>query len=160
MLEHTKQISTDVVADKYLFGTENENDVCWDGFLNAKQHGKDLGSRMQNAFEQLFSNGYEKIVIIGSDCPSLTSEILEKALDELDNNETVIGPATDGGYYLLGMKKMFANFFQNKSWSTSSVYEDTVKDFKNHAVKYHILPMLTDVDEAKDVPHDWLYKIL
>ncbi len=159
LLEHTKQICKTVVADKYLFGTENEMDVCWDGFLNAKQHGENLGSRMQNAFEELLKKGYQKLVIIGSDCPSLTSKIVEKALIALENNDTVIGPSADGGYYLLGMKKLYADLFKNKNWSTSSVYEDTVKDFKNHAIKYHILPPLTDVDEAKDVPQDWLNKI-
>jgi hypothetical protein len=160
LLEHTQEICNSISADKYLFGTENENDVCWDGFLNAKQQGENLGSRMQNAFEKLFVKGYEKIIIIGSDCPTLTSDNIEKAMDELENKDAVIGPAEDGGYYLLGLKKMYANLFQTKLWSTSTVYEDTIKDFKNLSLKYYILPVLSDVDEAKDIPQDWLQKIM
>ncbi len=156
LLVHTESISKEINADKFLFGTETAQDACWDGYLQAKQIGNDLGIRMMNAFNFLFRRQYENVVIIGSDCISLTKEIIENAFAELKQNEAVIGPAEDGGYYLLGMKKLYAEIFKNKTWSTDSVYPDTIKSFDELNLQYKVLIELSDVDDAKDVPVDWL----
>lgn len=159
LLQHTREVTETLNADKYLFGTETANDVCWNGFHNVKQQGEDLGIRMKNAFEMLFEKGYNKVVIIGSDCPSLTSGLIERSFNELNQNDVVMGPAEDGGYYLLGMKKLWNSFFLNKTWSTTTVFEETVRDFREMQLKYSLLPVLNDVDEEKDIPEDWLVKI-
>lgn len=155
LLSCTRQICQPISADKYLFGAETEKDICWQGFYNYQQFGKDLGDRMHLAFETLFKKNYKKILIIGSDCPSLTTEIIEHAFESLSKNDIVIGPARDGGYYLLGMKKLWPDIFLNKKWSTALVFEDTLKSIENLKLNYKMLPVLRDVDEAVDVPPDW-----
>ena len=156
LLDHTKKISKEIDADKFLFGTETPQDACWEGFVQAQQIGDDLGIRMKNAFNFLFKKKYERVVIIGSDCISLNKEIIENALDGLKENDAVIGPAEDGGYYLLGIKKLHSEIFLNKNWSTDSVYPATLKSFDELNLQYKVLPILSDVDEAKDVPAEWL----
>jgi rSAM/selenodomain-associated transferase 1 len=111
---------------------------------------------MSNAFAESFAAGYESICIIGTDCLELTAEILDQSFAELEISDTVIGPARDGGYYLLGMKQFHPDFFQNKAWSTDNVYSETIRDFENKAMSYSILPLLRDIDEIKDLPPDYL----
>jgi glycosyltransferase A (GT-A) superfamily protein (DUF2064 family) len=85
----------------------------------------------------------------GRDLYALTSEIIEKAFSELENNEVVLGPALDGGYYLFGMKKLYPNIFENKNWGSSSVRKDTLKDLEK--VTVHLLEALNDVDIIEDI---------
>ena len=106
---------------------------------------------MKNAFEASFAQGYKKVCIIGSDCYELDTHILEEAFAQLDRKEVVIGPAKDGGYYLLGMRKMHMHLFENKKWSTSSVLSDTLNDLKEANLSFYLLPELTDIDEEKDL---------
>ncbi len=156
LLQHTKNIISPLHCDKYLFTSEDQPDDFWKDFHLKPQHGSNLGERMQNAFTFLFDKGYQKVIIIGSDCLSLTSAIIGEAFTALDENDMVIGPATDGGYYLLGIKKMYSPFFLNKKWSTTSVLPDTLKDIEFLQLKHHTLVRLSDMDEKKDVPADWL----
>ncbi|QNF35140.1 TIGR04282 family arsenosugar biosynthesis glycosyltransferase [Adhaeribacter swui] len=111
----------------------------------------DLGERMQNAFAQAFAAGYEQVCIIGSDCFELTESIIEQAFEKLAQNDVVIGPAVDGGYYLLGLKSMQESFFKNKNWSTDTVLEDTLNNVKTAGQTVALLPQLTDIDEEKDL---------
>ncbi len=157
LLDHTQTICTTIKADKYLFGTESKHDIYWDGFLQACQQGEDLGTRMMNAFNFLLKKEYDKVVIIGSDCISLTENIIENAFIELEENDAVIGPSEDGGYYLLGLKSLHTDIFNNKNWSTDSVFSDTINSFNELHLRYSVLPVLSDVDEAKDVPREWLF---
>jgi len=156
LLKHTKNVITPVNCDKYVFLTESGQDNFWAGFINEVQQGDTLGARMHNAFELLFSSGYNKVLIIGSDCPHLTTNIVEEGFNKLISNDIVIGPATDGGYYMLGMKKLYQKLFENKSWSTAFVFDDTMRDIVTLALSHHLLPELSDVDEEKDVPAEWL----
>lgn len=150
LLQHTQQICHNVNADKYLFGTELEDDVSWDGFFQARQRGDDLGNRMMNAFNYLFEKNYEKVVIIGSDCPLLTAEIIEEAFNKLDETDIVIGPAEDGGYYLLGMKKLVPALFRNIQWSSATVFSDTIRILQSLSLTYFLLPELSDIDTEED----------
>jgi len=129
-----------------------ENDM-WNRNLFQKhlQVGEDLGIRMKNAFKNGFEAGYEKVMIIGSDLYDLTSSTVEKAFQELNTSDVVIGPAEDGGYYLLGMKSLEKNIFKNKEWGTSSVRKDTLNDLKDKKIR--ILEMLNDVDVFEDIEH-------
>jgi glycosyltransferase A (GT-A) superfamily protein (DUF2064 family) len=99
-----------------------------------------------------FDAGYKRVCIIGTDCPGLTTQIINESFVKLKSNDVVIGPATDGGYYLLGMENFWPALFENKAWSTDSVLSRTVQDAKQLNLLNFLLPTLTDVDEEKDLP--------
>jgi uncharacterized protein len=121
-------------------------------FEKSVQATGDLGNRMATAFHQIFAKNQERAVIIGSDCPTLTVEILEKAFQALENHDFVVGPSTDGGYYLLGIRAgvVFNAVFENMAWSTEAVFPTTLTRITEGGYSYFLLPALTDVDEEKD----------
>lgn len=153
LLMHTFLIAQNVNADKHVFYHEHiVEDDCWsaEGFTKHMQVNADLGGKMQHAFETVLNMGYKNCIIIGSDCFQLTTQLIEDAFTFLEQNDVVIGPANDGGYYLLGMKKMFSFLFTNKEWSTSSVFDDTINDIEKNNLQLAILPELIDVDTEED----------
>ena len=153
LLHHTCQVTLAIKADKFLFYAEKIENDDWPGMIERQvQRGDDLGNRMQNAFELLFSKSYEKVAIIGSDCLELTSSIIQRSFSELDATDVVIGPARDGGYYLLGLKKNSPLLFENMEWSTSRVLEKTIRTCNENNLAYSLLELLNDIDE----PEDWL----
>lgn len=163
LLLHTKKISENLLVDKWVFYSEEiaKNDI-WDSnnFEKKLQHGKDLGARMKHAFEEGFESWYEKIIIIGSDIIDLQQKHIERAFESLESHETVIGPSYDGGYYLLGMKKLIPELFLNKKWGTDSVLKQTIKDLKSHTPTY-FLENLNDLDVISDIkPDSYLRKLI
>ena len=152
LLDHTKKVALETPYDKRVLYSEeiNHNDM-WkaDYFQKKLQVGADLGERMHNAFQSGFDDGYEKIVIIGSDLIALESTDITQAISKLDHHDIVVGPAEDGGYYLLGMKKIPENLFQNKEWGTSTVLSDTLLDISN--LKYFLLEEKNDIDTYEDI---------
>ena len=153
LLEHTVQITQQLPYDCYVFYADgiSKNDVWPDDlYLKKNQEGKDLGQRMLHAFDTLFQQGYQKIIIIGTDCFELSSFILLDAFTGLDEKEVVIGPSEDGGYYLLGMRQFFPFLFEEKAWSTDSVYSSTVQQLVIQNIRYEILPILNDIDTEDD----------
>lgn len=152
LLERTRNFSSKVTSDKAVYYSVKvrENDI-WDSSIYQKhqQIGEDLGIRMLNAFQNSFDAGYQKVMIIGSDLYDLTSEIIDNAFHQLDTNDVVLGPAEDGGYYLLGMNSLQENVFKNKTWGTSSVRKDTLADLQDK--KVHLLTELNDVDVFEDI---------
>ena len=104
-----------------------------------------------DGYDDGFDAGYKKVVIIGSDLYDLTSENIEKAFTELDNNDVVLGPAEDGGYYLLGMNLLHSTIFKNKKWGTQTVRKDTLTDLKDK--KVHLLEELNDIDIFEDIKY-------
>ena len=149
LLEKTKQIIGKANCHIHLF-VEGELTFFRNWTYNTvhKQQGSNLGERMLFAFEtvfNLFPNS--NCIIIGSDCYELTSKMIDEAFEKLDNNNYVIGPANDGGYYLLGMKILLPALFQNIIWSTNKVYTQTIAHI-GHAI---ILPALSDIDLWEDV---------
>ncbi len=152
LLQKTRNISSKVNADKAVYYSVEvrENDI-WDASIYQKyqQKGEDLGIRMLNAFKNGFDTDYEKVLIIGSDLYDLSSKNIEKAFEELDNNDVVIGPAKDGGYYLLGMKKLHASVFKNKNWGTETVRKATLQDLIYQKVK--LLDQKNDIDVYEDI---------
>jgi rSAM/selenodomain-associated transferase 1 len=106
---------------------------------------------MRKAFEQLFEAGYKKIIIIGSDCFELTCEIILEAFDVLLKHDVVIGPAFDGGYYLLGMNYFIPQIFDNESWSSNSVFSDTRRQLENLNISFDLIKTLRDVDRESDL---------
>ncbi len=153
LLEHTVQVTQTLACDRYVFYADgiSLNDVWPDNVYRKKsQEGNDLGERMLHAFSILFQQGYQKIIIIGTDCFELSSSILLDAFTALDNNEVVIGPSADGGYYLLGMQQLFPFLFEEKAWSTDTVYKSTIQQLKMHQISYYTLPILNDIDTEED----------
>lgn len=161
LLKHTKKISQDLSFDKFIYYTDfiNENDL-WDieNFKKEKQQGGDLGERMENAFIDSFNSHYEKVVLIGSDINDLKNLHLKKAFDQLNESDIVLGPAKDGGYYLIGMKKIHPEIFKNKDWGTDSILKDTLKNLEK--VNVHLLEELNDIDLLIDVKNDEVLKNL
>lgn len=150
LIEKTYQESKNLQVDVLPFYTpEIPNSIPWDNAKPQIQKGDDLGECMSNAFEYVFAQGYNKAVIIGSDCFSLKCEILEEAFDRLNQNDFVIGPSEDGGYYLLGMKKNNIGIFENIEWSREDVYAKTLEKIKGQKVK--ILNKLNDIDTFEDL---------
>jgi uncharacterized protein len=154
LLEHTHQIAEKVEIEKAVYYSDrlkNFDLLDYYKFPKYLQVGTGLGERMQNAFEKSFSKGYKKIGIIGSDCYLLTPDILTSAYKKLEAFDIVIGPAEDGGYYFLGMKKLHYYLFENKNWSQEDVMLDTILDCKKNNLTYFLLETLTDVDTEKDL---------
>ncbi len=154
LLEHTATISKDIKADRYVFYSETiEKEDLWNASLFRKklQYGNDLGARMHNAFSELLAMAYNKVMIIGSDLLDLNADLIQEAYSQLEANDVVIGPALDGGYYLLGMKTLHHKVFQNKSWGTDTVLKDTLQDLQ--ASKLHLLKELNDIDTFEDMQH-------
>ena len=154
LLAHTCTIVNPIYFDKAVFYLDSitHNDLWNDErFQKYLQDGEDLGEKMLNAFVLAFKRGYDKVVVIGSDCPQLTAEIIEKSFESLNFNEVVIGPAKDGGYYLLGMNKLYSELFQNKTWSSENVLLDTLIDLKKTNIPYTLLETLSDVDREEDL---------
>lgn len=159
LLSHTHDISKSIDADKFVFYSDFiEAEDLWsvDFFYKHLQQGNSLGERMQQAFENIFALGYSRVCIIGSDCYEMTTAIIENAFTAMEKNDAVIGPAKDGGYYLLGLTKMIPGIFENKNWSTATVCTDTIADFEKADIRYFYLPVLNDVDTVEDVPKDLL----
>lgn len=152
LLDHSFKITTTLELTKQVhYSNKIPDHDLWDegNFAKKLQYGEDLGIRMENAFRDGFKSGFEKIVIIGSDLYDLKTSELEDAFIALDENDYVIGPAEDGGYYLLGMTELNDQIFRNKDWSTSSVFQDTLKDLKNSRIK--LLPTQNDIDVLDDI---------
>lgn len=152
LLNHTSEITKHLNLDKYIFYSDNihHNDIWDDDIFRKKlQSGADLGERMKNAFSEISGMGYEKVIIVGSDIFDMEEDDIIKAYEALQTNQFVVGPATDGGYYLLGMKEINSKVFQNKKWGTNSVLESTLEDLKNE--KFALLEERNDVDYYHDI---------
>ena len=152
LLARTSDITKDLKVEKTVFYSEYViEDDYWDPQIYGKkvQEGSNLGECMLNAFAWGFEQGFQKILIIGSDLYDLNTKDLEQAFAALEKNDFVVGPASDGGYYLLGMKKLRRELFRNKAWGKASVLEDTLVDLKNKEVQ--LLEVRNDVDLYEDI---------
>ncbi len=152
LLKHTIAITKDLLVSKQVHYSVKvrENDL-WDAkiFSKKQQYGAHLGERMLHAFADGFEQGYERIVIIGSDLYDMEQSDLERAFSALNTHDFVVGPAQDGGYYLLGMKRLKTELFRNKNWGTSSVLKDTLINLENESV--HLLSERNDIDVYEDM---------
>lgn len=150
--KHTSKIINEIDSDQLIFYSDKiqDNDI-WTA-TNCKkqiQTKGDLGQKMLDAFQYGFSLGYQKIIIIGSDLYSLRPKHIESAFEQLENYDVVIGPALDGGYYLLGLNFIIPKIFNQKQWSTSSVLKETLSDLKEFNV--NLLEPLNDIDTYEDL---------
>ena len=162
LLQRTFVITHELKCDKVVYYDQfvDRNDLwpndIYDKDVQVEGH---LGEKMDAAFGKVFDQGYERVCIIGSDCYELSSEIIDEAFDALKDNQGVIGPSVDGGYYLLGLAQPCVEVFHNKAWSTDSVCADTEEDFRALSYKLKKLVTLNDVDVEADLG-DWAYDLV
>ncbi|MCS6991430.1 MAG: TIGR04282 family arsenosugar biosynthesis glycosyltransferase [Chitinophagales bacterium] len=154
LLDHTHRITCHLPVDKAVFYSDfiEQNDL-WNhqAYLKQQQKGGDLGKRMLQAFRWAFGIGYKKVVLIGSDTFQLRESHLTAAFDHLNRCDVVIGPAHDGGYYLIGMKQIYPALFKSKKWSSDTVLHATLEDLRSINGSYHLLEELVDIDTEEDL---------
>ncbi|QXP50598.1 TIGR04282 family arsenosugar biosynthesis glycosyltransferase [Cellulophaga sp. HaHa_2_1] len=152
LLNHTEEITKNLTIKKQLYYSEEiwKDDIWGNDIYDKKlQKGINLGLRMENAFKAGFKQGYKKIIVIGSDMYDLTQKDLENAFTQLDTSDFVVGPAEDGGYYLLGMKAVEHAVFTDKAWGTPTVLKDTLKNLEDKNTT--LLEKRNDVDVIEDI---------
>lgn len=154
LIKHTVSMTQELDCDKWVFYSDyiGDNDY-FENSIYSKflQKGNDLGDRMRNAFVKATDAGYEKVMMIGSDCYQLTKSEIEKGFKILDSNDFVFGPAEDGGYYLIGTRTTFTKVFDNKTWSTATVLYEAIRDVEGADLTYGELATLSDVDYEEDL---------
>lgn len=154
LLDYTAQISKETGADKFIYSTARLKDKNrWKSnntYFKLQSNG-DLGNRMNTAIETVLDLGYKNAIVIGSDCAEINAEDIQFAFNLLKQKDIVIGPALDGGYYLIGMKKAAPSLFQNISWSTESVLKETMNKVENLNLSYEILEEKSDIDFENDL---------
>lgn len=142
---------------KIVFAPPNSKDQLqqWLGkkYSYIPQAGQDLGQRMKNAFFQAFSEGFRDVIVIGSDSPDLPKEYLELAFTALDKSDVVVGPSSDGGYYLIGFTRdtFLPEAFERISWGSNKVLEQTTNILKRYSQSLYLLPQWHDVDTLPDL---------
>ncbi|MBC8183875.1 TIGR04282 family arsenosugar biosynthesis glycosyltransferase [candidate division KSB1 bacterium] len=119
------------------------------------QNGENLGDKMHNAFVENFKSKYKKVVLIGSDIPTLDVTTVIRAFTSLDNHDVTLGPCIDGGYYLIGLNKPDAALFQDIEWSTERVLQQTINKVKNRALELNQLELKYDIDRYSDIKILW-----
>jgi len=121
------------------------------GFWFHEQAGRDLGERMVDAFKTAFEEGFRRVVILGADSPTLPVRYVNQALRALKRVDVVLGPALDGGYYLVGLAKPRPELFRGVAWSTPKVLSQTIRRIKRTGLSLHLLPPWYDVDAPDQV---------
>lgn len=163
LVAHTSDVINKVDADKMVFYSEYvEVEDLFDGedIEYNVQTGNTLGERMQNAFQYAFDKGYSRVTIIGSDCYDLSVTHLDEAIDQLEVNDVVVGPAKDGGFYLLGLNGPCPALFEGKEYSHDKVFEELMTEIQNLELEHHTLEKLNDIDTLEDMHDTPLMQIL
>lgn len=152
LVNHTHAEIQKTEANKFLFFSNYlDEDVKWSHCNLHEQEGNDLGLRMFNAINKVKAMGVESIVVIGTDCYEFTSKHLNDAFLALESNDYCIGPAIDGGYYLIGTNRADEEVFLNKEWSTATVFEEAKANIKAIGKSVGILEIVPDVDYEEDL---------
>jgi rSAM/selenodomain-associated transferase 1 len=151
LLRHTQEVTRQLSCRRVVYYGDFVNpDDGWNGYDKRLQVGTDLGQRMQEAFREQFEQGADQIAIIGSDCLSITASHIETAFVALTEADVVIGPATDGGYYLLAIKKLHTALFEGMPWSQPELCQLTELAILQNDLTFERLEELTDIDEWAD----------
>ena len=152
LLAHTRRVALAVEVDRLLYYSryiDRADEWPAPPFQKFRQEGADLGARMADAFDRTLRD-YEKAVLIGSDCAELTPAILRTAFRRLDEYDLVIGPAVDGGYYLIGLRHPTPALFRQMTWSTAEVLSETLQRAEGLGKSSYRLPELSDIDTEAD----------
>ncbi|MDX2493854.1 MAG: TIGR04282 family arsenosugar biosynthesis glycosyltransferase [Desulfuromusa sp.] len=150
---HTSNSENDYGITVHYTGAQLKDFRAWLGseIQYKVQPSGDLGQRMQDAFKAVFNNGAGHAIGIGTDAPGLSSAVLHQAFENLSNHDVVLGPAADGGYYLIGMNSFHPELFVGIDWGTEQVYEQTQKICTRFGLRVAELLMLNDVDRPEDL---------
>lgn len=158
LVSKTEQATSQVTTDKHIYFSDTIEETGWHHDFKTIQQGNDLGERMKNAFKDGFEKGYQNIVLIGSDLPDISEELINKSFEVLKTSDTVFGPAEDGGYYLVGMKQLHIDLFDNMPWSSSRVFEETLNVLESQSISVGLLETLNDIDTLEDLKNSSIYK--
>ncbi|MCL1470980.1 TIGR04282 family arsenosugar biosynthesis glycosyltransferase [Argonema antarcticum] len=147
------RVSTTLSIEVHFAGGDRQLMQQWlgDDIIYRQQSEGDIGMRMASAFEIAFSNNMDNVIIIGSDCPTLNSQIIASAFQALYQHDLVLGPATDGGYYLIALNRLIPELFTGITWSTSEVFQQTVEIAAKLNLDVAYLSELADVDRPEDI---------
>ncbi len=162
LVRHTREVIRSLPVSKVVYYSEYiDTEDAWNNseFEKSVQQGSDLGDRMAQAFEAQFKRDYSKVAIIGTDCPHIDHEIIADAFHRLDHHDCVLGPAMDGGYYLLGMNHAIPEIFYDIPWSTPGVLSRTTARLEALNKRIYRLKPLADVDSVNDLSAEVLKKI-
>jgi len=153
LVAHTHLQLAEIDADIFVFfaGEPDANYGSNPNYHIRQQSDEDLGLRMATAFAEVFDIGYEQVLVIGTDCYELYPAILEEAFQSFNQADLVIGPAKDGGYYLLGLTQPVPELFSGIAWSTSNVYTQSMAIAASLGISVYDLPLLSDVDRYEDL---------
>lgn len=154
LLRITADVAVNAEAFRQVWYSRSveQNDVFSSKLFDKKvQSAGTLGDKMKKAFRSAFKERFRKVLIIGSDCPGLTSEQIHTAYEKLNSADVVIGPSADGGYYLLGMNRFIPQLFDGISWSTSAVLNQTKAVIERLGLRADLLPVLNDIDTEDDL---------
>ena len=154
----TEQESQKVDVCRHIYFSNAIIPSSWKYDKKFIQKGNDLGEKMKNAFQQGFKAGYRNIILIGSDLPDISKEIIESGFDKLQSNDVVFGPSDDGGYYLVGLSKMNPSIFDDKPWSQSSLLDVTLQELSEQETSVSLLTPLNDIDTFEDLVASDFYK--
>lgn len=156
MLTRARQCAVDRALQlevRYEGGTETLlRNWLGAGLRYCSQGTGDLGARLARAVRDAFAAGAQRVIVIGADCPGLSAELLATAFDDLRQHELVLGPAHDGGYYLLGLRRACPSLFTDITWGTAAVLEQTLQRAQEAGLEATLLPPLGDVDRPEDLP--------
>ena len=154
----TEQETQSVQATRHIYFSDVIIPSKWENDSKFTQEGADLGARMFNACQYGFDQGYDNVIVIGSDLPDISATIIKSAFEKLASNDVVFGPADDGGYYLLGMSEMTRSIFTEKPWSQSSLLEGTLDELSEQNKSVALLDTLNDIDTFEDLIASSFYK--
>lgn len=162
LVDHTASVTRDISATRIIcYSDLIECDGSWDdSCFRIIQKGNDLGERMSAAFKDTLRFGAHKVILIGTDCYELNADILAGAFAQLTDHDIVLGPAWDGGYYLVGMKNYYPQLFENIAWSTEGVLEQTIRRCNELGLSYSLQPTLNDIDDERDLKNSGLWRKL
>lgn len=151
MVNITLEAASQVEAKIYLFydGGLPPKDLQIKSYDYLLQQGNELGEKIFHAFEYVLSR-HSKAIIIGSDCPEISSNILLKSFQLLQYHDITLGPAFDGGYYLLGCKKLYPSLFHAIPWSQPSTMRETINRIEDLKLTYQLMDILSDIDTVED----------
>ncbi|MBU2019408.1 MAG: TIGR04282 family arsenosugar biosynthesis glycosyltransferase [Bacteroidetes bacterium] len=152
LVRHAHSVVRLFSCKKYIYFSDFvEEDNRWSDYECRVQSKDDLGSRMKNALDEVLNEGVDSAILIGTDCYHLTETIIAEALSSLLSSDYCIGPALDGGYYLIGTNKTDDEVFLNKEWSTETVFKEAQESIQRIKKNIFILPSLSDVDTEADL---------
>jgi rSAM/selenodomain-associated transferase 1 len=160
MTEHTlswvRRLQDDQPVDAQISfaGGTDQKMREWIGsdFAYRPQLGGDLGARMSHAFDEAFAGGKRAVIIVGTDCPELDERAVAYAFKQLRHQDLVLGPARDGGFYLIGLRRSVPKLFDRVDWGQDDVLERTLTNARQAGLRVTLLKLLSDVDRPEDLP--------